>query len=69
MVGMDGEHATIERDGSVMSGHKGSHMTAPTQRSRALSVIRWLADNARLDGVRCQHNKANEHGRRHQLLR
>src|SRR5689334_22282841 len=29
--GMDGEHATIERDGSVRSCHKASHMTAPTQ--------------------------------------
>ncbi len=27
---MDGEHATIERGGSIRSGHKGSHMTAPT---------------------------------------
>ena len=34
---MDGEHATIERDGSVRSGHKGSHMTAPTQRIEVIT--------------------------------
>ena len=34
---MDGEHATVERDGSVRSGHKGSHMTAPTQRIEVIT--------------------------------
>ena len=34
---MDGEHATIERDGLVRSGHKGSHMTAATQRIEVIT--------------------------------
>jgi transposase-like protein len=34
---MDGEHAAIERDGSVRSGHKGSHMPAPTQRIEVIT--------------------------------
>jgi len=51
MVGMDGEHATIERDGSVRSGHKGSHMTAPTQRieviTRGERRRRWSIEEKR----------------------
>jgi hypothetical protein len=35
---MDGEHAAIERDGSVRSGHKGSHITAPTQRIEVITA-------------------------------
>jgi transposase-like protein len=34
---MDGEHATIERDGAVRSGHKASHMTAPMQRIEVIT--------------------------------
>jgi transposase len=48
---MDGEHATIERDGSVRSGHKGSHMTAPTQRieviTRGERRRRWSIEEKR----------------------
>ncbi len=48
---MDGEHATIERDGSVRSGHKGSHMTAPTQRieviTRGERRMRWSIEEKR----------------------
>ena len=48
---MDGEHATIERDGSVRSGHKGSHMTAPPQRieviTRGERRRRWSIEEKR----------------------
>jgi len=48
---MDGGHATIERDGSVRSGHKGSHMTAPTQRieviTRGERRRRWSIEEKR----------------------
>src|SRR3954463_11019181 len=48
---MDGEHATIERDGSVRGGHKGSHMTAPTQRieviTRGERRRRWSIEQKR----------------------
>lgn len=48
---MDGEHATIERDGSVRSGHKGSHMTARTQRieviTRGERRRRWSIEEKR----------------------
>jgi transposase len=48
---MDGEHAMIERDGSVRSGHKGSHMTAPTQRieviTRGERRRRWSIEEKR----------------------
>jgi transposase len=48
---MDGEHATIKRDGSVRSGHKGSHMTAPTQRieviTRGERRRRWSIEEKR----------------------
>jgi transposase len=48
---MNGEHATIERDGSVRSGHKGSHMTAPTQRieviTRGERRRRWSIEEKR----------------------
>jgi transposase len=48
---MDGEHATIERDGSVRGGHKGSHMTAPTQRieviTRGERRRRWSIEEKR----------------------
>jgi transposase len=48
---MDGGHATIERDGSVRSGHKGSHMTAATQRieviTRGERRRRWSIEEKR----------------------
>src|SRR6185437_12766328 len=48
---MDGEHATIERDGSVRGGHKASHMTAPTQRieviTRGERRRRWSVEEKR----------------------
>ena len=48
---MDGEHATIERDGSIRSGHKGSHMTAPMQRieviTRGERRRRWSIEEKR----------------------
>jgi len=48
---MDGEHATVERDGSVRSGHKGSHMTAATQRieviTRGERRRRWSIEEKR----------------------
>jgi len=48
---MDGEHATIEHGGSVRSGHKGSHMTAPTQRieviTRGERRRRWSIEEKR----------------------
>jgi transposase len=48
---MNGEHATIERDGSVRSGHKGSHMTAPRQRieviTRGERRRRWSIEEKR----------------------
>ena len=48
---MDSEHATIERDGSVRSGHKGSHMTAATQRieviTRGERRRRWSIEEKR----------------------
>jgi transposase len=48
---MDGEHATIEREGSVRSGHKGSHMTASTQRieviTRGERRRRWSIEEKR----------------------
>src|SRR6185503_9722134 len=48
---MDGEHATIERDGSVRGGHKSSHMTAPTQRieviTRGERRRRWSIEEKR----------------------
>jgi DDE domain/Plasmid encoded RepA protein/Transposase len=48
---MDGEHATIERNGAVRSGHKGSHMTAPRQRieviTRGERRRRWSIEEKR----------------------
>jgi transposase len=48
---MDDEHATIERDGSVRSGHKGGHMTAATQRieviTRGERRRRWSIEEKR----------------------
>src|ERR1043166_5866080 len=48
---MDGEHATIERDGAVRSGHKASHMTVPTQRieviTRGERRRRWSIEEKR----------------------
>jgi transposase len=48
---MDGEHATIERGGSVRRGHKGSHMTAETQRieviTRGERRRRWSIEEKR----------------------
>lgn len=48
---MDGEHATVERDSSVRSGHKGSHMTAPTERieviTRGERRRRWSIEEKR----------------------
>jgi transposase len=48
---MDGEHATVERDGSVRSGHKGSHMTGPPQRieviTRGERRRRWSIEEKR----------------------
>ena len=48
---MVSEHATIERDGSVRSGHKGSHMTAATQRieviTRGERRRRWSIEEKR----------------------
>src|SRR5512133_3264318 len=48
---MDGEDATIEREGSVRGGHKGSHMTAPTQRieviTRGERRRRWSIEEKR----------------------
>ena len=48
---MDGERATIERDGSVRSGHKGSHMTAAAQRieviTRGERRRRWSIEEKR----------------------
>ena len=48
---MDGEHTTIEHGGSVRSGHKGSHMTAPTQRieviTRGERRRRWSIEKKR----------------------
>src|SRR5215469_15801574 len=48
---MNGEHATIERDGSIRGGHKGSHMTAPVQRieviTRAERRRRWSIEEKR----------------------
>jgi transposase len=48
---MDGEHATIERDGSVRSGHKGSHMTGPPHRieviTRGERRRRWSVEEKR----------------------
>ena len=48
---MDGEQATIERDGSVRSSHKGSHMTAPMQRieviTRGERRRRWSIEEKR----------------------
>jgi transposase len=47
---MDGEHATVERDGSVRSGHKGSHMTAPRQRIEVITRgerRRWSIEEKR----------------------
>ncbi len=48
---MDGEHTTIEHDGSVRSGHKGRHMTAPTQRieviTRGERRRRWSIEEKR----------------------
>jgi transposase len=48
---MDGEPATIERDGAIRSGHKGSHMTAPMQRieviTRSERRRRWSIEEKR----------------------
>jgi transposase len=48
---MDGEHATIERDGSVRSGHRGGHMTAPAQRIEVITRCerrrRWSIEEKR----------------------
>jgi transposase len=48
---MDGEHATIEQDGLIRSGHKGGHMTAPPQRieviTRAERRRRWSIEEKR----------------------
>jgi transposase len=34
---MDGEHATIEQDGPIRSGHKGSDMTTPPRRIEVIT--------------------------------
>src|ERR1700748_622858 len=34
---MDGGHATIEQDGPIRTGHKGSHMTAPPRRIEVIT--------------------------------
>jgi transposase len=34
---MNGEHATIEQDGPIRSGHKGSHMTTPPRRIEVIT--------------------------------
>jgi transposase len=48
---MDGEQATIEREGAIRSGHKGSHMTAPMQRieviTRGERRRRWSIEEKR----------------------
>lgn len=48
---MDGEQAAIEQDGPVRSGHKGSHMTARTQRieviTRGERRRRWSIEEKR----------------------
>lgn len=48
---MDGEHATIEHEGTVRSGHKSSHMTAPPQRieviTRGERRRRWSIEEKR----------------------
>ncbi len=48
---MDGEPATIERDGAIRGGHKGSHMTAPMQRieviTRSERRRRWSIEEKR----------------------
>src|SRR3954447_18206961 len=48
---MGGEDATLERDGSVRGGHKGSDMTDPTQRlegiTRGERRRRWSIEEKR----------------------
>src|ERR1700758_5340940 len=48
---MDGEHATIEQDGATRSGHKSSHMTAPSRRieviTRGERRRRWSIEEKR----------------------
>ena len=48
---MDGEHATIEQDGPIRSGHKGGHMTAASQRieviTRGERRRRWSIEEKR----------------------
>jgi transposase len=48
---MDVEHATIEQDGPLRSGHKGSHMTAPRRRIEVITGVerrrRWSIDEKR----------------------
>src|SRR5579859_524735 len=34
---MNGEHATIEQDGPIRSGHKGGHMTTPPRRIEVIT--------------------------------
>jgi transposase len=34
---MNGEHATIEQDGPIRSGHQGSHMTTPPRRIEVIT--------------------------------
>jgi len=34
---MNSEHATIEQDGPIRSGHKGSHMTTPPRRIEVIT--------------------------------
>src|SRR3954471_21349221 len=48
---MDGAQTTLEQDGPLRSGHKGSHMTAPMQRieviTRGERRRRWSIEEKR----------------------
>jgi transposase len=48
---MDGEHATIEGDGPLRGGRKGSHMTAPPRRIEVITGVerrrRWSIEEKR----------------------
>ena len=48
---MDGEQTTLEQDGPIRSGHKGSHMTGPAQRieviTRGERRRRWSIEEKR----------------------
>src|SRR4051795_8478533 len=48
---MDGAQTTLEQDGPLRSGHKGSHMTAPMQRievmTRGERRRRWAIEEKR----------------------